>query len=213
MKYLIANLKAHHSLSEIQEWMTVFTSSYVPRDGWTIGIAPSFPHLAYVAERLNGLGGCCVVAQSVYSEEKGSFTGEVPAAALHGIASLCLVGHSERRKRGETYEQISQQIQHLSTAGITPILCIGKVEEYISGYQGIVLYEPPNLIGTGTTANLDAVLELKRTLAEFHGSYLYGASVDENNCGLFIQSPEVDGMVVGTASIEPRQFLAIVSKL
>ncbi len=213
MKYLIANLKAHHSLSEIQEWMSVFSSNYVPREGWTVGIAPSFPHLTFVSERLNGLEGCCVVAQAVSSDAKGSFTGEVPAAALHGIVSLCLVGHSERRMRGETPEQISQQVRHLSGAGITPILCIGKVEEYISGYQGIVLYEPPNLIGTGTTANLDAVLKLRSALADFHGSYLYGASVDENNCDLFIRSSDVDGMVVGTASIDPRQFLAIVSKL
>lgn len=213
MKYLIANLKAHHSFEELRTWMHEFVAGYHPHEGWTVGIAASFPHLSFVAEKITGLQGCAAVAQAVSSESAGSFTGEVYAGALRGIVSHCIVGHSERRKRGESTQQIQHQIQRLTEAGIEPILCIGTQAEYIDGYQGVLAYEPPQLIGTGTSAHLDDVLDLKNSLPSFNGPFLYGASVDEHTCAQFLGSPEVDGMLVGTASVDPKQFLAIVAQL
>lgn len=212
MKYLIANLKAHHSFQEIQTWISTFVNGYSPREGWVIGIAPSFPHLSYVASQLKTVQGCAVVAQSVSEEAEGSFTGEVTARALRELTSYCIVGHSERRQRGEGPDQIKRKLEHLANEGIQPILCIGSGEEYIDGYSGIIAYEPPTLIGTGTVADLGTVSKLRAGIPQV-STFIYGASVDEHNCATFLSSPDIDGMLVGTASIDPNQFLAIVAQL
>lgn len=213
MKYLIANLKAHHSFEQIQEWVKVFSTEYHPKEGWYVGIAPSAPHLSYVQTELHNLQNVVICAQSVSSEAEGSFTGEVTAAAIRGLVSHSLTGHSERRSRGETNEVVQKQIQNLSAVGIQPILCIATQEQLPAGYDGIVAYEPPSLIGTGTTALVDEVISFRRSLGAFSGMFLYGASVDENTCNAFTTSPEVQGFLVGTAAVNPRQFLSILQQL
>lgn len=214
MKYLIANWKAHKSLSDVESWLQVFAREYQAKDDVMVGIAASFPHLSYVSSQIKDLKNCVVVAQSVSSEPQGSFTGEVSAQALQGIASFCIVGHSERRKMGETTEQVMAQIDHLKEKNITPVLCIRGVEDFPKGYVGIVAYEQPENIGTGHGTAVDQVIEVYRHLSlSSDSTFLYGASVDENNCQDYLIHPEIAGFIVGTASIDPEQFIKIAANI
>lgn len=73
-------------------------------------------------------------AQNVYSEEQGAFTGEISPRMLQNIGiSHVIVGHSERRSRGETDEDISRKTQLLHDAGIYSIVCIGERERDANG--------------------------------------------------------------------------------
>ena len=214
MKYLVANWKAHKSLSDVESWLQVFKKEYQPKDDVVVGIAASFPHLSYVADQIKDLKNCVVVAQSVSAEPQGSYTGEVSAQALQGIASYCIVGHSQRRKMGESSEQVLAHVIHLKEKNITPILCIRGIEDFPEGYAGIVAYEQPEKIGTGHGTAVDHVMEVYRQLAlASESTFLYGASVDEHNCKDYLVHPEIAGFIVGTASLQPAQFMKIAENI
>ncbi len=73
-------------------------------------------------------------AQNVYSEEQGAFTGEIGPRMLQNIGiSHVIVGHSERRSRGETDEDVSKKTQLLHDAGICSVVCIGERERDANG--------------------------------------------------------------------------------
>lgn len=216
MKYLIANWKAHKTLKDVQEWIRVFKENYSSdRSDLLIILAASAPHLSYIKNEINGLAHVQVAAQAVSDKSEGSYTGEVTAKAIEGIASYCIVGHSERRARGETMEQIEAQVKNLTAAGITPILCIRKVEDFpTTNYTGIVAYEQPEAIGTGHSTAVDEVMDVYDKLNLSNGSiFLYGASVDENNCKEYLEHTEIMGFIVGTASLNPTQFIKIATQL
>lgn len=92
-----------------------------------IAMGVSYPFLAtlkeYVRENL------AVMAQDVFWEESGSYTGMVSPAQLQSIGvQYCIVGHSERRKFGETDDTVAKKIQALAKMHITPVVCIGEHE-------------------------------------------------------------------------------------
>ncbi len=221
MKYLIANWKAHKSLIESEEWMASFKQFLSQSNDilrkleskeLEIIIAPSFAHLAMVKDSLAGLPNCYVAAQAVSSQKEGNFTGEVTAGALKGLADYSLVGHSERRGKGETVENIKEQLSNLSTAGIVPVLCVRTAEEFPQDYRGIVAYEPPSAIASSNNASLDEVLNVYSKLKLSSDSvYLYGGSVDENTCKEYLAKEEIRGFIVGTASLEVEQFMKIAA--
>lgn len=215
MKYLIANWKAHKTLKDTEEWVKVF-KEYVPSaiGQTTVILAASAPHLPILKKGIEGLAQVYCAAQSVSDVQEGSFTGEVTAKALEGIASYSIVGHSESRARGETKEQIDAQIKNLQVVGIIPILCIRNVEDFPVGYSGIVAYEQPDAIGTGNNTAVEEVMDVYRKLnLSQNSTFLYGASVDENNCNEYLEYPEIKGFIVGTASLDPRQFIKILEKI
>lgn len=215
MKYLIANWKAHKTLNDVEEWIKVFKEK-LSRDHnkTTIILAASAPHLFLLKKEIEGLAQVYCAAQSVSDEPVGSFTGEVTAKALEGLVQYCIVGHSERRARGEKKEHIDAQIANLEASNIAPILCIRSVEDFPAGYSGIVAYEQPDAIGTGKNTEVNKVMEVYKKLDLSEGStFLYGASVDENNCLEYLEHPEIKGFIVGTASLDPTQFNKIVEKI
>ncbi len=141
-------------------------------------ICPPSVSLVVVAEALTGTY-VDVGAQNVHADVSGAYTGEISASMLSGIASWCLVGHSERRRdQAETDELIGRKLLRCREAGLRPILCVGeRLEERESGraeetvrrqLEGaltvaatgeggpdgslVVAYEPVWAIGTGRTA-------------------------------------------------------------
>lgn len=68
-------------------------------------------------------------AQDAYYGDTGAFTGEVSAAQLATIGvKYVIVGHSERRARGESNEETNKKIKAVLAAGLVPVLCVGEVE-------------------------------------------------------------------------------------
>jgi triosephosphate isomerase len=137
-------------------------------------------------------------AQNINSQEKGSFTGEVSVSHIQQYkVSYCIVGHSERRKIGESDNDISKKVSLCLTNRIKPILCVGETTrddggEYLKLIKDqiktglslvsksdigevLIAYEPVYSIGTGVSMHPtdihEMVLWIKKCLKELYGDF------------------------------------------
>ena len=192
------------------------------------------PYLAQAAERLRG-SRIAWGAQNVSEHAQGAYTGEVSAAmAAEFGCRYVIVGHSERRQLyGETDAQAAAKFAAVQAAGMTPILCVGetlqerdagKTEEIVARQLGRVLqtnsfdksvlaYEPVWAIGTGRNATPEqaqAVHAFLRKKVPASTPILYGGSVKPQNAAAIFAMPDVDGGLIGGASLVAEEFLAIL---
>ena len=201
-----------------------FAAAFSAPDGVEAVVAPPFVSLAAAVE-----GGLTTFAQNVHWAEEGAFTGEVSARMLLelGVAGA-IVGHSERRQYfGETDETTALRAEAALAAGLRVIACVGELErereqgetENVLRRQVAVLpdddrlvvaYEPVWAIGTGRTATPETAQEAHafvRSLLD--RPVLYGGSVKPENAVELLAQPDVDGALVGGASLEAGSFAAI----
>jgi triosephosphate isomerase len=213
-------------------------ASDLTRDADIALLAP-FVSIEAVARSLEG-SAVAYGAQDCYWEKQGAFTGEVSAEMLAQMGcDYCIVGHSERRRLfGETDETVARKVDALLEARITPIVCVGETqEEYLAGMtlsrvmqqisDGIghldddaraslvIAYEPIWCIGTGLAddpASAEKTIgSIRRTLGGLdEARVLYGGSMKAENAGAFCAQPSIDGGLVGSASLDPDGFLALV---
>jgi len=149
---------------------------------------------------------------------------KVAAAIRHGLAPLLCVGETrEQREAGETLAVLERQLR----SGLSPLpsrsAAVGEVPAPAAAgeHAGLVVaYEPVWAIGTGLTASPETAQEahqfLRATAAQLAGedapvTLLYGGSVTPASAAGLIAQPDVDGFLVGGASLDPRQFLAIIA--
>jgi len=199
-------------------------------------IIPPFTSLPIVAEVIRNsrfkLG-----AQNMHWEKSGAYTGEISGQFLKALGcEFVIIGHSERRHIiGETDEMINKKLKVALEIGLISIFCIGeteqereegKTEEVIfrqlkEGLKGIedeihkiiFAYEPVWAIGTGKTAT-------PRQAAEVHGfirrqvkkpiTILYGGSVKSDNIDSLMAEKEIEGVLVGGASLKAEDFARII---
>src|SRR5438445_2596065 len=205
-----------------------FCSAFEPPDGVDVVIAPPFVSLAAAVE-----SGLAVYAQSVHWAAEGAYTGEISAPMLLelGVAGA-IVGHSERRQYfGETDETVARRAFAAAEAGFGVIACVGESEEEresgqtelvlrvqveaikdaVGAHERLVLaYEPVWAIGTGRTATPELAREAHAFIQSiFDVPVLYGGSVKPDNAAELLAQPDVDGALVGGASLEPDSFAAI----
>ena len=177
-------------------------------------------------------------AQHCHWEEKGAFTGEVSPAMLEKLnVRYVIAGHSERRELfGETDEMVNKKVKAILKHGMTPILCLGETleereagrteekvlgqvkaglagvkQEHIDGL--VVAYEPIWAIGTGRTATAEdaqAVCAEIRSVVGTGTRIQYGGSVKPTNIAELMAMPDIDGALVGGASLDPDEFARIV---
>jgi len=170
-----------------------------------------------------------VFAQNCHWAREGAFTGEVSAPMLLELGVYgTIVGHSERRQHfGETDETVARRVDAALVAGLHVIACVGETEaEREAGETEAVLrrqlgvldsddnlviaYEPVWAIGTGKTATPDTVQEahaLIKSLLDL--PVLYGGSVKPERAAELAAQPNVDGALVGGASLDLGSFEAI----
>ena len=177
-------------------------------------------------------------AQHSHWEEKGAFTGEVSPSMLAKLnVRYVIAGHSERRELfGETDEMVNKKVKAILAAGMTPILCVGETldereaggtEEKVLGQVRaglacvkkeqvaamVVAYEPIWAIGTGRTATAEdaqAVIGQIRSVVGDSTRIQYGGSVKPANIAELLAQPDIDGALVGGASLDPDEFARIV---
>ena len=206
-----------------------------PRDR-SIVLAPPFTALETMHQALAG-SAVQLASQNVHWEGSGAFTGEISAAMLleHGVG-YTIVGHSEPRKYfSESDEQINHRARTAQAAGLIPILCVGESDEQRSsgdtervirrqveqGLDGInpnqlvVAYEPIWAIGTGKTCaseEANRVCGLIRTwVGQPSLTVQYGGSVKAGNIDELLAMSDIDGVLVGGASLEAEGFARIVN--
>lgn len=199
-------------------------------------LAPPFTAIATLGASLAGTG-IHVSAQNIHWEGKGAFTGMISAPMLleHGV-SHAIVGHSEPRKYySESDEQINLRARAAQKAGMIPILCVGEsdsqreageaervirrqVEQGIDGLDParlIVAYEPIWAIGTGKTceaAEANRICGLVRQWVGYPEVVIqYGGSVNPGNIDQLMAQSDIDGVLVGGASLDPEGFARIAN--
>jgi triosephosphate isomerase len=197
--------------------------------GVEIVLCPPAVSLAATKEGLGDGSGVRVYAQNVHWELEGPFTGEISAPmALEAGCTGTLVGHSERRQHfGETDETVRLRAETALEQGLSVIACVGETEaereaeeteavlerqvSVLPRHDALVIaYEPVWAIGTGRTATADTAQEAHAFVKSLHPTrVLYGGSVNPTNAAHLLAQPDVDGALVGGASLEPPSFEAI----
>ena len=177
--------------------------------------------------------GLTTYAQNVHWEPEGAYTGEIspPMLLELGVAGA-LVGHSERRQYfGETDTGVARRAQAALEAGLGVIACVGETQEErdagdtetvlrvqvdairdaCGAHERLVLaYEPVWAIGTGRTATPELAQEAHAFIKSLlDRPVLYGGSVKPENAAELLAQPDVDGALVGGASLDIDSFAAI----
>lgn len=202
----------------------------VPESRELVLCAP-FTALSVLADKLQG-SRIKVGAQNIHWEKSGAYTGEVSGPMLCEIGvRYVTVGHSERRQYfGETDETVNARLKAAQTAGLTPILCVGETKQQrdadqteaiitnqvrkalvdVNQYNLVIAYEPIWAIGTGDTCasnEANRVIGLIRSMLDNQEvSIQYGGSVKPENVDEIMAQSEIDGALVGGASLEAESF-------
>jgi len=170
-----------------------------------------------------------IYAQNVHWATDGAFTGEISAAMLVELGVQgTLVGHSERRLYfGESDETVRLRAEAALAAGLGVIACVGETEaEREAGdtdavlrrqvavlpqhEQLVIAYEPVWAIGTGKTATPELAQEAHALIKSLHDTrVLYGGSVKPENAAELLTQPDVDGALVGGASLDAASFSSL----
>jgi len=197
--------------------------------GVDVVVCPPFVSLAYAVQLLAGteIG---VAAQNVHWEGEGAYTGEISAPMLRELGVYgAIVGHSERRQYfGETDATTARRARAALAAGLFVIACVGETEaEREAGETESVLrrqvtalgeaddhlvvaYEPVWAIGTGKTATPELAQHAHALIKSILDvPVLYGGSVKPDNAADLLAQPDVDGALVGGASLDVDSFVSI----
>jgi len=235
---VIGNWKLHGNQSSVTGLLHELVAGWVGVHDAEVVICPSLVHLdtAY-RELLNsniGLG-----AQNLSRFDVGAYTGDVSGEMIHDVGcQYVIIGHSERRRyHGETDLVVAKKFAAAQKARLIPIVCVGKsiharekgsvidvigrqltqvVEQ--SGAdslsRSVVVYEPM-WAGAGMTPSPEEVQEVHGFIREKLGEQgarariVYGGSLTPLNAEAFFSMPDVDGALVGSASLNANDFLDI----
>ncbi len=221
---IAANWKMFKTQAETRAFFDAFTAP----DGVDVVIAPPYTSLAVAVD-----SGLTVFAQNVHWAGEGPYTGEVsPRMLLELGVRGTIVGHSERRQYfGETDESVARRALAALDAGLHVIACVGESEEERAAGQTdfilrlqveairdaagdhddlVIAYEPVWAVGTGKTATPELAQEAHafvKSLVDV--PVLYGGSVKPENARDLLAQSDVDGALVGGASLEPDSFAEI----
>ena len=233
-----ANWKMHIGPRDAREYLAMFRHSYDPLPERQVWFFPPAVSLEAVVEGLKHREDLLAGVQDIHWEPKGAFTGAISGPlAAQGGARATLVGHSERRHVfGETDEETGKKVAAALVAGLHPVLCVGEtlaqreagqtmavvttqLEAALPGPIGTltIAYEPVWAIGTGRNAT-------PKDAAEVHGGIrawlkkrgaeavkiLYGGSVNLKNAADLLAERELDGVLVGGASLVPAGWAELV---
>lgn len=232
-KIIAANWKMNNDFSDIKPFIKYVKKNQKDREGLVVCV-PSVMLKTFAdnAKRVVQTG-----AQNFYHEAKGAYTGEISASMLKGAgATYAIVGHSERRQIfGEANAMLNNKLKAGIANGLKIIFCIGETleekskyksvlkKEILEGFDGItdfsnivIAYEPIWAIGTGKVATLADISKvhayIKNLVKENFGvdiGVLYGGSVKPSNSHDILALQEVDGVLIGGASLKPEDYVAI----
>ncbi len=228
----------HKTVAEAVSFVAHLRAEPLPGDVDVV-IAPPFTALFSVREALQG-SAIALGAQTMNENDHGPNTGEISPVMLRDVGvTYVILGHSERRAAcGETDAGVNRKVRAALDHGLTPIVAVGEsAEEHAAhrtiervvgqtqaAFDGIseadaarcvVAYEPIWAIGTGlndTPESANAVIgAIRECVAGLsRARLLYGGSMRPENAAALLAEPNIDGGLVGGASLAVASFLSIV---
>jgi triosephosphate isomerase (TIM) len=210
-----------------------------PAPGCGIVLCPPTTLLCAMAEAVSG-SAVMVGGQDCHPQQAGAHTGDISATMLADAgARHVILGHSERRAdHAESSALVAAKARAAHAAGLVGIICVGETEaerdagqtldivldqlaeslpEGANAANSVIAYEPVWAIGTGRTPTLAQIAEvhdaLRAHLPDSAISLLYGGSVKPGNAAEIFAIANVDGALVGGASLKAADFGAIVAAL
>ncbi len=238
-KLVVGNWKMNGGLASNAALLVGLAAGWKPRPDRQMAVCAPFPYLAQVRDVLNGTPvawGAQDVSEHASGAYTGEVSAGM--LAEFGCRYV-LAGHSERRQHfGETDAVVAAKAKAALGTGLTPIVCVGETlaERDAAQWQAVVArqldavvevlgadvamtvlaYEPVWAIGTGRTATPEQAQEvhafLRARLAQAGAagvSILYGGSVKASNAGALFAQTDVDGGLVGGASLDANEFVKI----
>ena len=233
-KLIIGNIKMNMKFGELANYLKYFKNI----NNKNVVICPSYIYIPYFLNYNFSVG-----SQNVCAYEDGGYTGEVSAKQLASIGvDYTIVGHSERRiKLNESDLEINKKINKCLESKLKVVLCIGETLEENKLYKTeivlkrqirdslfdvkdlsnvIIAYEPVWSIGTNKIPNkedliniINYIKELVKDMYKSDIKVIYGGSINEKNIFDLNNIKELDGFLIGTASINPIKFIEIIEKI
>jgi triosephosphate isomerase (TIM) len=225
---IAGNWKMYKTATETAAFCRALREALAGLEDVDVAVCPPFTGLAPAVQTLADTE-IAVAAQNVHWEPAGAYTGEVSASMLVDLGVYgAIVGHSERRQHfGETDDTVARRAAAALDAGLSVIACVGELEEEreagetegvlrrqlrpIEAHDNLVIaYEPVWAIGTGKTATPETAQEAHAFVKSLlEAPVLYGGSVKPENASELLAQPDVDGALVGGASLDVDSFVAI----
>jgi triosephosphate isomerase len=239
--FIAANWKMNKTSSETEEFINAFLPLVKDISDVDILIAPTFTSIETASRLLKLSNVLLGAQNVYYEESGAFTGEISPGMLLAAGCSHVIIGHSERREYfNETDEIVNRKIKLARAKGLEVILCIGEsleqresnrtfdvLNSQLSGslldltLEGITIaYEPIWAIGTGKTATDEQANETHTFIREWLNKnrgdsenvrIQYGGSVKPENIKGLMSQPEIDGALVGGASLKPDSFAKIVS--
>lgn len=237
-KIIIAgNWKMHKNQAESLAFVQEFKSEIEEIDeGRAVVLCTPFTSLTAMSKNLHG-SKIMLGAQNIHWESEGAYTGEISGGMLTEIGvDYVIIGHSERRQYfGETNKTVNLRLKAAQKYGLRPILCVGETKEQrdageteniiinqlqeglvgINQNNLVIAYEPIWAIGTGDTCaaqEANRVIGIIRQQLDHQDvSIQYGGSVKPSNVDEIMAQSEIDGALVGGASLSASSFARIVN--
>jgi len=233
------NWKLNKGIIETSEFATYLLKKDLNINNIDVFIAPPFTSIPKALEVFAN-STISIGAQNMFWEEKGAYTGEISPKFLKELGvQWVIIGHSERRAIfGETDEWVRKKLNMALHLGLKVVICIGETEEereegkekevvknqLMGAIEGVefdasmisIAYEPIWAIGTGKTAKPGDAEEMHNLIRELLGEkgdkvrIIYGGSVKVHNAEELLLQENIDGALIGGASLDYESFAEIL---
>lgn len=236
-KIIIGNWKMNKTSKEVKEFFDEFSKiKFDLRPNTIYGIAAPACELPFAIKERPSKS-FEISSQDISKHLSGAFTGEISALMLNDLGvKYAIVGHSERRTyHHETNQEINEKAKTALSNNIVPIICVGEtLEEYEKNISEkvvekqvkecvkdlnldeiVIAYEPVWAIGTGKTATNEyaqKMCKFIRSLTSDKTLIQYGGSVTPDSIEELLNQPDVDGALVGGASLKADSFVKLIEK-
>ncbi|MBI2019799.1 triosephosphate isomerase [Candidatus Daviesbacteria bacterium] len=215
--WIIANWKSNKTIAEALDWVSKVGPGLPEKDNLKVVVCPTFSCLSEIKKAVEvGNFPLMVGSQDLSPFGVGAYTGEESAALLKELISVSILGHSERRQNfSETDEMVAKKVEQAMQNNITPLVCIQGPDTPVLEDYKLIAYEPIFAIGTGnpdTPENANTVAEKLKNKYGQDLEILYGGSVTSSNIASFIREPNINGALIGNASLDAEEFVKITKE-
>lgn len=211
--WIVANWKSNKNIKDALEWISQVGPQLPRKDNLKVVVCPTFSTLSEVKKAIKvGNFPLTLGSQDLSPFDKGAYTGEESAILIKDLIGFTILGHSERRKNfGETDNMVAQKASRARENNITALVCVQDEQTPVPEGCHLIAYEPVWAIGTGKADNPENAQKLASAFKQKFSSIeiIYGGSVMAANVKEFITQPDISGILVGNASLDPQEFIKI----